>query len=132
MALGAKLARPEAPIYCLVGDGGFAHVWSELETARRHNLKVVVSVLSNSHLGFQKHAEEVRYGGHTDAVDIAPIDHAAIAQACGLYGERIERPEDYLPAVEAAFGADRTTVLDVIVDPDAYPPITGFESRGAS
>jgi acetolactate synthase-1/2/3 large subunit len=130
MALGAKLARPEAPIYCLVGDGGFAHVWSELETARRHNLNVVVSVLSNSHLGFQKHAEEVRYGAHTDAVDIDPIDHAAIARACGLYGERIERPEDYLPALEAAFTADRTTVLDVIVDPDAYPPITGFESRG--
>ena len=40
-------------------------------------------------------------------------------------------PEDYLPAVEAAFKADRTTVLDVIVDPEAYPPITGFESRGA-
>ncbi len=130
MAMGAKLARPEAPIYCLVGDGGFAHVWSELETARRHDLNVVVSVLSNSQLGFQKHAEEVRYGGHTDAVDIDPIDHAAIARACGLYGERIERPEDYLPAVEAAFAADRTTVLDVIVDPDAYPPITGFESRG--
>ena len=39
-ALGAKAARPEAPVVCLTGDGGFGHVWGELETARRMKLPV--------------------------------------------------------------------------------------------
>jgi acetolactate synthase-1/2/3 large subunit len=129
LALGAKLARPEAEVFALVGDGGFGHVWSELETARRHDLKVIVTVLNNGHLGYQKHAEDVRYGAHTTAVDFAPVDHAAIARACGVEGLRVEDPNDYADALARARTADRATVIDVITDPDAYPPITAFEGK---
>ena len=47
---------------CVVGDGGFAHVWSELETARRMGIKVTLVVINNGILGFQKHAETVKFG----------------------------------------------------------------------
>lgn len=129
LALGAKLARPEAEVFSLVGDGGFAHVWSELETARRHDLKVIVTVLNNGHLGYQKHAEDVQYGAHTTAVDFTPVDHAAIARACGVNGIRVEDPSAYADALTEARKADAATVIDVITDPDAYPPITMFEGR---
>ena len=81
MALGAKLARPDAPVFCVVGDGGFAHVWSELETVRRHGLKVVMTVLNNQILAYQKHAEDVLFGAHSSAIDFTAVDHAAIARA---------------------------------------------------
>ena len=42
MALGAKLAAGDRRVFCVVGDGGFAHVWSELETARRHSIAVSI------------------------------------------------------------------------------------------
>ncbi len=126
-ALGAKAARPDAPVFCLVGDGGFGHVWSELETARRMGLHVVVTVLNNQILGYQKHAEKVLFNGHSDACDFAAVDHAAIARACGCAGERIETPADFLPGLRRALAAERTTVLDVITDQRAYPPLTGFE-----
>ncbi|HXV23197.1 MAG TPA: acetolactate synthase catalytic subunit [Alphaproteobacteria bacterium] len=129
MALGAKLAAPDRPVFCVVGDGGFAHVWSELETACRHGIKTVVTVLNNQVLAYQKHVEDVLFGAHTSAVDLGPVDHAAIARACGLQGIRIERPEDYLPALEQAIEAERATVIDAIIDPDAYPPVTAFENR---
>jgi acetolactate synthase-1/2/3 large subunit len=129
LALGAKLAAPERPVFCLVGDGGFAHVWSELETARRHGIKAVITVLNNQSLAYQKHAEDVLFGAHTSAVELGPVDHAAIARACGLEGVRVERAEDYRAALEEALKAEHATVIDVLVDADAYPPVTAFENR---
>jgi acetolactate synthase-1/2/3 large subunit len=129
MALGAKLAAPDRRVFCLVGDGGFAHVWSELETAKRHSLPVTVTVLNNQILGYQKHAEDVLFGAHTTAVDFQPVDHAAIARACGVRGVRVENPGDYAAALAEAAAAGETTVIDVITDPEAYPPITSFEGK---
>jgi acetolactate synthase-1/2/3 large subunit len=129
LALGAKLAAPDRPVFCIVGDGGFAHAWSELETARRHGIKTVVTVLNNQSLAYQRHAEDVLFGAHTSAVDLGPVDHAAIARACGLEGVRIERPADYRLALDEAIRAEHATVIDVLVDPDAVPPVTAFEGR---
>jgi acetolactate synthase-1/2/3 large subunit len=129
MALGAKLASPDSTLFCVVGDGGFAHVWSELETARRHRLKMIVTVLNNQILGYQKHAEDVLFGAHTSAIYFEPVDHAAIARACGLNGVRVEDPADYGPALDRALATDAATVIDIITDPAAYPPVTSFEGR---
>ena len=130
-ALGAKVARPDAPVVCLTGDGGFGHVWGELETARRMKLPVVVIVLNNQILGYQKHAELSLFGGFTDVCHFEPVDHAAIARATGCAGVRIENPADFLPALKAALASDAVTVLDVVTDERAHPPITSFEGREA-
>lgn len=127
LAIGAKVARPDDPVLCVVGDGGFAHVWAELETSHRTNTPIVVTVLNNSVLAYQKDAEDVKFGRHTGAVYFSPVDHAAIARACGCKGVRIEAASDYLPALTEALAGDATTVLDVMVDPDAFPPITLFD-----
>jgi acetolactate synthase-1/2/3 large subunit len=129
LALGARMAQPDKPVLCLVGDGGFAHVWSELETARRMRAKVVLTVLNNGVLAYQKDAEDVKFGRHTTACYFTPVDHAQIAGACGCRGVRVERPAEYLPALRAALAADETTVIDVITDPQAYPPITLFDEK---
>jgi acetolactate synthase-1/2/3 large subunit len=125
------VARPGSKVFCLSGDGGFGHVWSELETARRMELNVVLAVLNNQILGYEKHAEKVFFGSHTEVCDFSPVDHAAIARACGCGGVRIANPADFLPALKEAFQADRTTLLDVITDERAYPPITSFEANSA-
>ena len=83
-ALGAKVAHPDREVFCITGDGGFAHVWSELETAKRLGIKVTVLVLNNQILGYQWHAEDVLYGDHTDACQLGPVDHAAIASRVRL------------------------------------------------
>jgi acetolactate synthase-1/2/3 large subunit len=129
IALGAKLARPEAPLVSIAGDGGFAHAWAEMETAARHRLNVVQVVLNNQVLGYQRHAELASYGRHTEAVAFAPVDHAAIARACGWIAFRIERPDDIAGALSEALAAERPALLDVITDPEAWPPIQNFEGR---
>ncbi|MCB8838061.1 acetolactate synthase catalytic subunit [Aurantimonas sp. VKM B-3413] len=127
-AIGAKVARPEARVVGLVGDGGFAHVWSELETARRMGVAVTIIVLNNQILGYQKHAEKVIWGDHSDVVNFTSVDHAAIARACGVEGVRVETSDQFLPALKTALASGSSTVIDVVTDERAYPPVTIFEN----
>ena len=129
LALGAKVAAPGQRVVAVVGDGGFGHCWQELETARRMNLPVTVIVLNNGILGFQKHAELVKFGSHTGAIDFSPVDHAAIARAAGCNGIRVESGDAFIAALEEALGSEVATVLDVITTADAYPPISVFENK---
>jgi acetolactate synthase I/II/III large subunit len=129
LALGAKAARPASPVLCVTGDGAFGHVWSELETARRTGTAVIVTVLNNGVLGYQKDAEDVKFGRHTSAVQFTPVDHAAVARACGCRGITVRRAEAYLPALREALASGEPTLLDVDTDPEAYPPITLFDEK---
>jgi acetolactate synthase-1/2/3 large subunit len=128
-AIGAKVAHPEREVICLTGDGAFAHVWSELETAKRMGVKLTLIVLDNQILGYQWHAEDVLYGDHTAACQLGPVDHAQIARACGCEGIRVEVPDDFKLALERARQSPVTTLIDCIIDPRAYPPITIYEGR---
>lgn len=125
--LGARLARPASTVFSVVGDGGFAHVWSELETANRTATPVILTVLNNGILGYQKHAENAKFGRHTSAIYFAPVDHAAVARACGITGVRVETAEQYRTAVEDAVRSGQSVVIDAIVDPAAFPPVTLFD-----
>jgi acetolactate synthase-1/2/3 large subunit len=126
LALGAKIGNPDKAVFCVVGDGGFAHVWAELETARRHGIQVVIAVMNNGVLGYQRHAEDALLGRHTNVCDFKPVDHALIAQACGLKGIRVERPEEIADAIKVAMECSSAVLLDVMVDPDAMPPVGVF------
>ncbi|MEU0481880.1 acetolactate synthase catalytic subunit [Streptosporangium sp. NPDC006013] len=128
LALGAKIAAPGRRVIAVVGDGGFAHVWSELETAVRERLPVTVVVLNNSVLGAQRHAENAVFGETTTGVEFDPVDHAAIATAVGATGIVVDHPDAIAPALRKALDSGHTAVIDVIVDPDAYPPVRAFDA----
>ena len=127
LALGAKAAEAGTSVVALVGDGGFGHVWSELETAVREQLPVIVVLLDNGILGFQKHVELVQFGEHTTATDFAPVDHSAIVRACGAEAIRVENPADLAPALGKALDSNSTWVIEVRCDPEARPPITAWD-----
>lgn len=129
MAIGAKIAKPQSRVVCLTGDGGFAHCWAELESARRHKIGVVVVVLNNGVLGFQINAEQSRFDTHTDVCHFGPIDHVAIARACGCDGMHVDSVQELTLALDAAQNLDMPYVIDVRVDPEAFPPLTAFESQ---
>lgn len=126
MAMGARVANDKGTTYCLVGDGGFGHVWSEMETAARMGIKVVTILINNGILGYQKHAECLKYGSHTTAVHFAEVDHAAVARAAGLNGVRISDPSKIAEALKDAASSDKGTLIEVICTDQAYPPITFY------
>lgn len=129
MAIGAKVAKPDAPVFCVVGDGGFAHAWAELETAVRMKTRVILVVLNNGILGYQKHAENIKFGAFTDACHFVPVDHAAIARAIGAKGIRVDEASQLGSALDEALKSDTVTVIDVVTDPNAFPPVTWYEAN---
>ena len=129
MAIGAKAAQPEAPVFCVVGDGGFAHAWAELETAVRMKIKLVLIVLNNGILGYQKHAENIKFGTFTDACHFVSVDHASVARAVGAKGIRVDDASKLGAAMDEALANDTITVIDVVTDPNAFPPVTWYEAN---
>jgi acetolactate synthase-1/2/3 large subunit len=129
LAIGAQFAEPSRQVISVSGDGGFAHCWAELETVVRNKLPIVMIVLNNQILGYQKHGETVSFDAYTDEVDFAPVDHAAIARACGCDALRLEDPAAFGPKLADAIRWGKPFLLDVIIDAGAHPPITMFGDR---
>jgi acetolactate synthase I/II/III large subunit len=124
MAIGAKVADPRHPVVALVGDGGLAHSWAELETLVRSNIAITIVLLNNGVLGYQRDAETVKFGRYTSACHFAPVDHAAIARACGCEAMRVDNA-NALPAIlRNALSSTTATFIEVMTDPEAHPPIS--------
>ncbi|MFD4819869.1 acetolactate synthase catalytic subunit [Peribacillus butanolivorans] len=123
MGMGAKIANPNKKVFCLVGDGGFGHVWSELETCKRLGIQVVVVVINNGILGYQKYAETANYGRYTNICDFSFVDHAKIAEACGVKGIKVNTINEIPAAIDEAFQSNETVVIDLFTDPNNIPPV---------
>jgi acetolactate synthase I/II/III large subunit len=127
LAMGAKVACPASPVVALVGDGGFAHSWAEIETMVRSKVAVVVIVLNNGVLGFQKDAETVKFGGYSSACHFSNVDHALIARACGCESTTVTAPGNLGQVLDEALAAQRPWLIEVVTDPSAHPPISLFD-----
>lgn len=109
-ALAAKLVHRDQPAVAVCGDGGFAISMNGLMTAREEEIPIVVVVLNNSQLGWERHGQ----GARPIASRFADYDHAAIARAMGCEGIRVERPWDLPGALARALSSGRPTVVDVV------------------
>jgi len=126
MAVGAKLAAPGQTVYCVVGDGGFAHAWSELETVKRMGIKVVLLVLNNGILGYSKHSDTFKFGTHSGAMKFSHVDHTLIARACGCEAVTVRTVDEIAPALQQARASETTMLIDVMTDEKAFAPLTAY------
>ncbi|MBM4348884.1 MAG: thiamine pyrophosphate-binding protein [Deltaproteobacteria bacterium] len=125
-ALGAKCAAPSRPVICFIGDGGFYYHLSELETALRRHINVVVIVNNNSCfrqcLEGINHAYGARAGAKEAMYKFIPTNFFKIAKDFGCEGIRVEEPSHIIPSLKRALTSDRTTVIDVVTDEGCRPP----------
>lgn len=130
-AMGVQLAAPDAVVVGLTGDGGFNMVLGELETARRMNLGITVIVVNNAASGYVKALQHLMYGeGNYQSSDLAETNYAAVANAMGCHGIRVEKPEDLAAALKAAFAEKtRPSVIDVMVTRDPARMLPAVDNR---
>ena len=133
-AIGAQLARPEAQVLALCGDGDFLQTMQELSAAAMLGTPVCTVVLDNSGWisikgGQQHHFGRTAMTDFTRGGQPYSPDFAAIGRAFGIHAECAERPEEVRPAVERALASGGPSLVHVKVDRDlavAGPDKTGW------
>jgi acetolactate synthase-1/2/3 large subunit len=117
-AIGAKIARPDRPVICVAGDGGFMMTGSELETAVREHAPIVVLVFDNQQYGTIRMHQQRDHPGRQIGTALGPIDFAKYGEALGARGVRVTSNDDVRDAIDEAVSADRPTVIHLRVDPE--------------
>ncbi len=118
-AMGIKLAKPDADVFCITGEGSIQMCIQELSTCLQYKTPVKVISLNNRYLGMVRQWQQIDYGGRYSHsyMDALP-DFVKLAEAYGHIGLKIEKPSDVEPALREAIRLkDRTVFLDIRTDP---------------
>ena len=127
-AIAGRLARPDAQVVTLLGDGAAGFGLMDAETLARHDLPVVMIVGNNGIWALEKFPMRELYDGWDCAADLQPgLRYDEVVAALGGAGETVERPDELAPALERAFAAGVPYLVNVLTDPSiAYPRSTAL------
>ena len=128
-AIAAALCAPARLVVAFTGDGGLGMTLAEIETAARLRLRIAVVVFNDGTLSLIKIKQRPAGQGGAEAVDFGPVSYARAAQALGAAAATVSTEKELAAALSAASVRDGPTVIDVQVDPAAYPAIMDL-SRG--
>ena len=119
-ALGAKVARPEAQVVAIDGDGCFQMTAQELATASIEKIPMTIAILNNQHLGMVKQWQTLFYDERYSEVHLPQTpDYVKLVEAYGGVGLRATSPEEVETCIDKAMGVDdRPCVIDFRVDPN--------------
>src|SRR5215216_5772781 len=124
-ALGFKLAVPERPVACVIGDGSSMYSIQTLWTAANYEVEVAFVVVNNRGYSFLKgFRDAIGAGDRVPGLDVHEVDVVQVARGFGVEGEAVERAEDLQPALKRAVSAGRPYLVEVIVDPEV-PELLG-------
>ena len=123
--MGAKLAAPEKLVVNFMGDAAFGMVGMDVETAVREHIPILTMLLNNSAMGnYEKNIPKAveRYG-----TKFLSGNYSEVAHGLGAYSERIEKPEEIVPAIQRGIAQTREgkpAVLEFITreEPDMAIP----------
>ena len=127
-AIGAQSAYPSRQVISMSGDGGFSMMMGDFITLTQLGLPVKVIVLNNGTLGFVE--MEMKASGFLDTgCDLKNPNFALMAQAMGVRGFRVEKPQELKSAIEAALAHRGPALVDVVSARQelAMPPKTTLD-----
>ncbi len=129
-ALGGQIARPDAKVVCIIGDGAMGFHVQELETALRNGLPVVYLVLCDKQWGMVKLTQTIGLQMLRPAIgteqqgtinaDFEEIEFDKVAVAMGCHGERVADPNELEPALRRCIESGKPSVIHVDVDPNMH------------
>ena len=116
-AIGAKLARPDAAVVPIVGDGGYQFTMSELGTAVQERLGIPIVIFNDSTYSAVKEAQANERGSRYIGVDLVNPDYVDLAKAYRIPGVRVHSPMELEREIAAALERELPTIIDVPIEP---------------
>ena len=123
-AIGAKVGRPDAEVWVVVGDGGFQMTMAELATMVQEEIDVKIAIINNGFLGMVRQWQEFFYQRRYAATPITGPDFAKLAESFGILGQTVTSRGQVEGAVAAARRA-RGALIDFRVEQEdsVYPMV---------
>ena len=130
-AVGAKRLYAERTVVCFTGDGDFMMHGQELTTAVQYALPIVIILLDNGMFGTIRMHQERNYPARVFATELKNPDFCALAFAYGAHGERVERTDEFAPALARALQSGKPALIHCLIDPQAITPASTLDSLRA-
>jgi len=129
-AIGAKVARPEAEVWVVCGDGGFQMTMPELATIVQENLKVHIAIINNGYLGMVRQWQEFFYEKNYQATPLLNPDFAKLGEAYGIRSMTVSERSQVVPAVRSARQHDGPVLINFRVEQEdtVYPMVAAGAS----
>jgi acetolactate synthase-1/2/3 large subunit len=128
-AIGAKVAKPNSEVWLVAGDGSFQMNLHELASVKQHGIKVNIVIMNNQYLGMVRQWQELFYNSRysstclncydSDGKEHYYPDFIKLADAYGLQGIRVEKPEDVKSALLKSKASKETFIVEVMVEPES-------------
>ncbi|MCK5735498.1 MAG: acetolactate synthase large subunit, partial [Spirochaetaceae bacterium] len=117
-AIGAQLARPEALVFTVVGDGSFQMTLCELSTAAINKLPIKILIVNNRYLGMVRQWQHMFYENRLTGVDLeGNPDFMKLASAYGIKGFRVKRSSDVRKTLKAALAWNEgPCIIEAVVE----------------
>jgi acetolactate synthase I/II/III large subunit len=124
-AIGAKVARPDAEVWVVVGDGGFQMTMCELATIAQEGIDINIAIINNGFLGMVRQWQEFFYERRYAATPLVNPDFVKLTEAFGLKAMRVTTRGEVVPAVREARQNQGTVLIDFRVEQEdsVYPMV---------
>jgi acetolactate synthase I/II/III large subunit len=119
-ALGAKVAAPDKPVICVVGDGGFLYACAELATAVRYGINLITVIFTDNAFGSTKSDQQINFQGRVLGTELNNPDFAKLAELFGARGIKAE-PERLGSILGEVLETKQPVVIEVPI-PTLVPP----------
>ena len=117
-AMGVQMAKPDAIVIDIAGDGSIQMNIQEMITVVDNDLPVKIAILNNSFLGMVRQWQQLFYGKRYSATPMTAPDFVKLAEAYGAVGLRATKPEEVEPVIREALNTRRPVIMDFKVEPE--------------
>jgi len=123
-AIGAKVGKPQSPVVCVTGDGGFQYNFQELATCAQYGIHPVILMFNDNAWGVLKGFQQDRFGeGRRFATDLVNPDFVKLFESYGFDGTKVDNVKDLGKALENAIASGKTHLVEVQT-PEGFGALT--------
>ena len=123
-AIGAKVGKPQSPVVCVTGDGGFQYNFQELATCAQYGIHPVILMFNDNAWGVLKGFQQDRFGeGRRFATDLVNPDFVKLFESYGFEGTKVDNVKELGKALENAIASEKTHLVEVQT-PEGFGALT--------